>query len=91
MVLYQRIHHRASGGEVRNHIWLLDDELSIEDIVIGVVAVVEDKWEIHNETSGVSLTIGTGVGLVRWHAVVCEKLGIALSVNDDASTGAFHI
>ena len=91
MVLYQWIHRRAVGGETGNHVGFADDELSVQDIVISVVAAVNDKGEIHHHSGGVAMAVGAGVGLVGRYAVVGQKLCFALSVDDDASAGAFHI
>jgi len=91
VVLYQRIHHGAIGGETWNHVGLADDELSIQNVIIGIVAAVEDKGKFYNHSRGVSLTVGAGVRLVGRHSVVGQKLSVALSVDDDAPAGAFHI
>lgn len=91
MVLYQRVNRRAVGGEVGNLIGFGNDELSVEDVVIGVVAKVDDEGEIHHEAGGVALIVGAGVGLVGRNAVIGQKLCVALTVDDDAPAGAFHV
>ena len=90
-VLNQGINHRARGGEIGNHIRLSDDELPIQDVIVGIVATVDDKWKIHHKSGGVALTVGAGIWLVGWYAVIGQKLGVTLSVNDNASAGAFHL
>ena len=91
VVLDQGEYRSSVGGEVGNHVWLADDDLSIQDIVVCVVAMVDDKGEIHNHSRGVALTVGAGVRFVGRHTVVCQKLCVAHSVDDDASAGAFHV
>lgn len=63
-VLDQGEYRGAVGGEVGNHVWLADDDLSIQDIVVCVVAMVDDKGEIHNHSRGVALAVGAGIGFV---------------------------
>ena len=87
MVLYQGIHHRAIGGEIRNLIWSGNDDLPIQNIIIGVVASVDHKGEVHHQTGRVAVAVGAGIGLVGRKAVVGKKLVGALSVYYDASTG----
>ena len=91
MVLYQWIHGRAIGGEAGNHVGLADDNLSIQDVVVGIVAAVDDKGEIYNHSCGGAMAVGAGVGFVGRHAVVGHKLRVAHAVDDDATAGAFHV
>ena len=91
MVLYQRIHRRAIGGEAGNHVRFTDDNLPIQDIVISVVAVVDDKGEVHNHSSGVAMAVGAGIGVVGRYAVVGQEFRVAHAVDDDATAGAFHV
>ena len=91
VVLYQRINHSAIGGEIGNHVRFADDDLSVQDVVVGVVAAVDDKREIHHKSGGVALAVGAGIGLVGWYAIIGQKLSVTLSVNDNASAGAFHL
>ena len=91
MILDERVHSHTLGGETGNHVGFGDDDLTIQDVVIGVVAPVNDKREIHHQTSSVALTVGAGIRLVGWHAVVGQELRFALSIDDDASAGAFHL
>jgi hypothetical protein len=88
MVLYQGIHHRAIGGEIRNLIGSGNDDLPIQDIIIGIVASVYHKGEVHHQTGRVAVAVGAGIGLVGRKAVVGKKLVGTLPVHDDASAGA---
>ena len=90
-VLNQGINHRASGGEIGNLFWLLDDELPVKDIVIGIIATVDDKWKINHKSGGVALAVGAGIGFVGGHAVIGQKLRFTLPIDDDASAGTFHV
>lgn len=90
MILDERVDGYALSGEVGNHIRLSHYDLSIQDVVIGVVAMVDHKREVHHEACGVTLAIGTGVGFVRGQSVVGKEFVLALPVDDDASTRAFH-
>ena len=90
MVLDEGIHGRALGGEVGNHVGLGNDDLAIQDVVIGVVAVVDHEGEVDHKASGVALAVGAGVGGVGGEAVVSKKLILALAVDDDASACALH-
>ena len=91
VVLYQRINHSAVGGEIGNHVGHADNDLTVEDVVIGIVALVHHKGEVDHESCRVAMTVGAGVGFVGRHAVKGQKLGVAHAVNDDTSAGAFHI
>lgn len=91
MVLNQRINHGAVGGEVGNHVRLSDDELPVQDVVVGIIAAIDDEREVHHKTSGIAVAVGAGIGLVGRHAVVSQELGIALPIDDNTSAGAFHL
>ena len=91
MVLAEREYCGAVGGETGDHVRLADDDLSVQDVVVGVVAAVDNEWEVHHKSGGVALTVGAGIGFVGWHTVVGQKLRVALPVDDDASAGAFHL
>ena len=90
MVLYQRIHHRAVGGERRNLVGSGDDDLSIQNVIVCIVATVDHEREVHHQSGGVAVAVGAGVGFVGREAVVGEKLVSALSVDDDASAGTLN-
>lgn len=90
MVLDERIHGHALGGEVGNHIGLGDDDLSVQDVVVGVIAVVDYKGEVDYEACRVSFAVGAGIGLVGWQTVVGEEFVLALAIDDDASACALH-
>lgn len=90
MVLDKRVDWNALGGEVGNHVGLGDDDLSVQDIVVGVVAMVDHKGEIDHESGGVPLAIGAGVRLVGGQTVVGQKFVLTLAEDDDSPTGAFH-
>ena len=95
MVLDERIDWNAVGGEIGNHVGIAYDDLSVQDAVIGVVAAVDDKGEIHHHARGVAVAVGAGVGIVGRHTVVGGKsvldvVGIGPAKHDDASAGAFH-
>ena len=91
MVLYQRIHRSAIRGEVGNHVGLADDDLSIQDVIVGIVASVDDKGEVHDHSCGIPMAVGAGIRLVGRYAVVGQKLSVAHAVDDDAPAGAFHV
>ena len=89
MVLDERKDGSTIGGEIRNHIGLADDELSVQDVIISVVAVVDDEGKIHHHSCSVALAVGAGVGFVGWHAVVDKKLVVVVAVHDETSACAF--
>ena len=91
MVLAEREYCGAVGGETGDHVRLADDDLSVQDVVVGVVAMVDDKGELDHEACGVALAVGAGVRLIGRQAVVGQKLRVAVTVDDDASAGAFHL
>ncbi len=91
VVLNQRINHGAVGGEIGNHVGLSDDDLAVQDVVIGVVATVDDKGEVHHKSRRVALAVGAGIWFVGRYAVVGQKLVVAYAIDDNASAGAFHI
>ena len=91
VVLYQRIDHGAVGGEIGNHVGLADDDLSVEDVVVGVVAAVHHKGEVDHHSRCMALAVGAGIGCIGWHPVKGKELRVALPINDDASAGAFHV
>ncbi len=90
VILYERI--GIFGGERGYHSkFLTNNQLPIQDVVVGVVAIVHDKREIHHKALGVALAVGASVRIVGRKAVVGEKLGLALAIDDDASACAFHL
>ena len=91
VVLDERIHGTTVGGEVGNHIRLGHDDLSVQYVVVGVVAMVHHKGEVHHESGRVAFVIGAGVGLVGGQAVVGEEFVLTLTVDDDSPAGAFHL
>ena len=88
--MYQRINHSAVGGEIGNHVRFADDDLSVQDVVVGVVAAVDDKREIHHKSGGVALTVGAGIGLIGWHTVVDQELVFTFAESDKATACAFN-
>lgn len=91
VILNERIDGDTSGREIRNHVKLfIDNDLSIQNVVICIVATVHDVGEIHHHACGVALAVGASVRLVGRQAIVGQKLVFALTVDDDASAGAFH-
>ena len=90
-ILYERIHWHAVGGEVGNHVRLGHDDLPVQNVVIGVVAMVDHKREVDHETCRVALAVGAGVRLVGRQAVVGKEFVVALAVDDDATARAFHL
>ena len=91
MVLYEWINRCAVGGEIGNLVGFSDDDLSVEDVVVGVVATVDDEGEVDHKAGRLALVVGTGVGFVRRYAVIGQKLRVALTIDNDATAGAFHI
>lgn len=91
MVLYERVNRCAVGGKTGYFVGLGNDDLSVKDVVIGIVAAVDDEREVYHKTAGGAMAVGAGIGLVGRNAVVGQKLRVALAVDDDTSAGAFHI
>ncbi len=91
VVLDERINHVGIGLENGNHVGFGDDDLPVQDVVVGVVAAVDDKGEVDHEARGIALAVGAGIGKVGRQAVVGEEFVLALAVNDDASARAFHL
>ena len=91
MVLYERVNHCAVGGKTGYFVGFGNDDLSVKDVVIGIVAMVDNEREIDHKTAGGAMAVGAGIGLVGRNAVVGQKLRVALTVDDDAPTGALHV
>ena len=91
MVLYERINRCAVGGKAGYFVGFGNDDLSVKDVVIGIVAMVDNEREIDHKTAGGAMAVGAGIGLVGRNAVVGQKLRVALTVDDDAPTGALHV
>lgn len=91
MVLYERVNRGAVGGKTGYFVGLGNDDLSVKDVVIGVVAMVDDERKIYHKAGSAAITIGAGIGLVGRKTVVGQKLRVALTVDDDASAGALHV
>ena len=64
MVLDEGENRGAVRGKIRNHIRLSDDDLSVQNVIIGVVAAVDDEGEIHHKACRVALVVGASIGLV---------------------------
>ena len=91
MVLDERINRPFVGREEGYHIWLCNNDLPIEDVIVGVVAMVHHKGEIHHKACGVPVAVGASIRLVGRQTVVGQKLIFILAIDDDATTGAFHL
>lgn len=91
MVLYERVNRSAVGGKAGYFVGFGNDDLSVKDVVIGIVAAVDDEREIDHKTAGGAMAVGAGIGLVGRNAVVGQKLRVALTVDDDAPAGALHV
>ena len=70
--------------------------MSVQDVVIGVVAAVDDKGKFHDHSGGVAMAVGASVGFVGRHAVVGSEgvvkiVGVGPVENDDATACAFHL
>ena len=91
MVLYERVNRCAVGGKAGYFVGLGNDDLSVKDVVIGIVAAVDDEREVYHKTAGDAMAVGAGIGLVGRNAVVGQKLSVALAVDDDAPAGALHV
>ena len=92
MVLDQRIDRGAVSGEVGHHVEIFaDDDLPVEDVVVGVVAMVDHIGELDHQSCGVALAVGAGVGVVGWDAVVGQEFVVVEPVYDDAAAGALDI
>lgn len=89
--MYERVNRCAVGGKTGYFVGLGNDDLSVKDVVIGIVAAVDDEREVYHKTAGGAMAVGAGIGLVGRNAVVGQKLRVALAVDDDTSAGAFHI
>ena len=92
VVLDQGIDGGAVDREVGHHVEVFaDDDLSVEDVVVGVVAMVDHVGEIDHQARSVALAVGAGVGVVGRDAVVGQELVVAQFVYDDAAAGAFDV
>ena len=90
MVLDERKNRGAVGGEIRYHVGLADEDLSVQDVIVCIVAVVDDERGVHHQACSVALAVGAGVRLVGWQSVVDEKLVVAVSVDDESAAGTFQ-
>ena len=90
VVLDKRINGYASSWEVGNHVGLSHDDLSIQNVIVSIVATVHNKGKIYNQSRCVAVAVSAGIWLVGWQAVVGQKLRVALTIDDDTPTGAFH-
>ena len=90
VVLDERVNHLLIGFENGNHVGA-DDDLTIQNVVVGIVAAIHHEGKVDHKACGVALAVGAGVRCVGWQAVVSEKLVLALAVDDDATACAFHL
>ena len=91
VVLDEWIHDCAFSREVGNHVKrFVDNDLSVQDVVVGIVAAVNHIGEVDHEACRVALAVGAGVRLVGGEAVVGEEFILTLAVNDDTSASALH-
>ena len=70
VVLDEREDGGAVRGKIRNHVRLSYDDLPIQDVIVGVVATVDDERKVHHQTCGVALAVGAGIRFVGWESVV---------------------
>ena len=88
MILDERENRSAICWEIWHHVGLADDKLSIQDVVVSVVAMVDDEWGVCHHTGGVALAVGAGIGFIGRHTVVGKKLVVTIAVDDDTTAGA---
>ena len=93
--MYQIIDRCAIGGKTGYHVGIADDNLSVQDVIISVVAVINDKWKFHHHSCSVALAVGAGIGFVGRHTVVRSEcifhiVSIGPAENNDTTAGAFH-
>ena len=92
MILNQWIHHHAIGGETWHHVEIVvDEKLPVQDVVIGVVAVVNHVREVDHKPRGDAMVVGASIGVVGRQAVEGQKFVLALTIDNDASASAFHV
>ena len=91
MVLDEWENRGAVRGKIWNHIWLSDDDLPIQYVIVGVVAMVDDERKVYHETCGVALAVDTSIWLVGRETIVSQELGLVLSVDDNASASTLNV
>ena len=91
MVLDEGENCGAFRGKIRNHVRVSDDDLPVQDVVVCVVAAVDDVGEVDHHACSVALTVDAGIRLIGRDAVVSQKFRLALAIDYDASAGAFHL
>ena len=83
-------------GELGHHVEVVaDDDLPVQDVVVGVVASVDYPAAINNQSRRVAKAVGAGIRMIGGHSVVSNKLVFNVirtwrMENDDATARAFH-
>ena len=90
VILNERVNHLLIGLENGNHV-RADDDLTIQNVVVGIVAAVHHEGKVDHEASGVALAIGAGIRVVWGQTVIGQKLRLALSIDDDTAACAFNV
>ncbi len=91
VILDKWIHRHAFSREIWDHVRLGNDDLSVQYVVVGVVATIHHKGEVDHKACRVALAVGAGVRFIGWKTVVGEKFILAQTVNDDTSASAFYL
>lgn len=66
------------------------ENIPVDDVVFDVVAVVQNKREIHDQSGEVAIRIVT-IRVVGGKAVVSPELVLVEPIDDDATTGALRV
>lgn len=67
------------------------EDVPVDNVVLDVVAVVNDKGEIDHQSGAVALAVAAGVGVVGRQTVVGPELVLVKPIDDDASAGALWV
>ena len=90
VILNERVNHALVGLENGNHV-RADDDLTIQNVVVGIVAAIHHKGKVDHKACGVTVAVGACIGVVWGQTVIGQKLRLALSIDNDTAACAFNV
>ena len=64
VILNERVNHLLIGLEYGNLVRFGDENLPVQDIVIGIVAAVHHEGKVDHKACGVAVAVGACIGVV---------------------------
>ena len=67
------------------------EDVTINNIVFDVVAIVQHKRQINDQSGAVAIAVAAGIGVIGRQTVISPEFVLIQPVNNDAATGAHRV